>query len=105
MKTTQTIGDLASLVRSKNAGPFWLTIDVFCDSNSYPVLAREDVINAERVSRAYQIEPTEVDIYRVPDLEVIKVSFPRPTRQATPTDRDLHGGQQYVPLAQLPVEL
>ena len=23
-----TLGDLAKLVRSKNAGPFWLTIDI-----------------------------------------------------------------------------
>lgn len=28
----QTIGDLAVLVRSKNAGPFWLTFDIMFDS-------------------------------------------------------------------------
>ena len=26
-----TLGDLAKLVRSKNAGPFWLTIDIMFD--------------------------------------------------------------------------
>ncbi|MCP5034875.1 MAG: DUF4387 domain-containing protein, partial [Actinomycetia bacterium] len=43
--TTQTIGDIAQLVRAKNAGPFWLTLDVFCDTDdSYRLLAAEDVI-------------------------------------------------------------
>ena len=27
-----TIADVVDKVRSKNAGPFWLTIDVFCGS-------------------------------------------------------------------------
>ena len=27
-----TLGDLAKLVRSKNAGPFWLTIDIMFDN-------------------------------------------------------------------------
>ena len=31
-----TLGDLAKLVRSKNAGPFWLTIDImFDDADAY----------------------------------------------------------------------
>ncbi len=31
-----TLGDLAKLVRSKNAGPFWLTIDImFDDAEAY----------------------------------------------------------------------
>ena len=31
-----TLGELAKLVRSKNAGPFWLTIDImFDDADAY----------------------------------------------------------------------
>ena len=28
------LGDLVQKVRSKNAGPFWLTIDIFCGSEA-----------------------------------------------------------------------
>ena len=29
MTTQQTLGTLAGQIRSKNAGPFWVTIDIF----------------------------------------------------------------------------
>jgi hypothetical protein len=43
-----TLGDLAKLVRSKNAGPFWLTIDIMFDDAAAYRRARD----AEIVNRA-----------------------------------------------------
>jgi hypothetical protein len=31
----------------------------------------------------------------------VKISFPRPTTQGGVEDRDMHAGQQHVPLAEL----
>jgi hypothetical protein len=99
---SRTVGDLAALVRSKNAGPFWLTLDVFCDTDdAYDVIAAPDVITPERVASLYGTVADGVRIYRLPGLRVVKVSLPRPTTQGAVTDRDMHAGQQHVPLAML----
>jgi hypothetical protein len=34
----------------------------------------------------------------MPELRVVKVSFPRPVTQGSPFDRDMHAGQQHVPM-------
>lgn len=30
--TVTTLADIAQKIRSKNAGPFWITIDIFCST-------------------------------------------------------------------------
>jgi hypothetical protein len=99
---TRTIGDVADLVRSKNAGPFWLTLDIFCNSDEdYERIAEPGVITPERISILYRVAAGTVRIFRLPALRVIKISFPRPTVQGGVHDRDMHSGQQHVPLQQL----
>jgi len=80
-----TLGDLAKLVRSKNAGPFWLTIDIMFD-------------DAEAYRRARDAEIVNHDT-----ALAIKVSFPRPQSSGSKDDSDVYGGQQYAPLLGLEV--
>ena len=83
---TPTVGDLASLVRSKNAGPFWLTLDVFCPTGAaYEAVAADGVLTPERVGDLYRVEAGSVRIFRLPHIRAIKVSFPRPTTQGALT--------------------
>lgn len=101
----RTIGDVAELVRSKNAGPFWQTFDIFCaDDDSYAELAAEHVITPERIAVAYRVDASVVKVFRMPNIRVIKVSVPRPVSSGSAFDRDVHAGQQHVPLLLLPVE-
>ena len=98
----RTIGDVADLVRSKNAGPFWLTLDIFCNTDAdYECIANPDVITAERISDLYRVAADTVRVFRLPTLRVVKISLPRPTVQGGVHDRDMHSGQQHVPLQQL----
>jgi hypothetical protein len=100
----QTVGDVAVLVRAKNAGPFWLTIDIFCDTDAaYDAIARSDNVTAESIGALYRVSPAGVRIFRIPELRAIKVSFPRPVTQGSPFDRDMHAGQQHVPMLGLPL--
>jgi hypothetical protein len=102
MNTTRTIGDVASLVRSKNAGPFWQTLDIFCDSDDdYREVTAPNVISVETIASLYHVDANTVCIYEMPALRAIKISFPRPTSQGGIHDRDLHAGQQHVPLLSL----
>jgi hypothetical protein len=104
MNRPQTIGDIASLVRSKNAGPFWLTIDIFCDTaDAYATLAATGVLTAERVAALYHVDPATIRIFHLDDIHALKISFPRPTVQGGIRDRDMHAGQQHVPIMRLAI--
>jgi hypothetical protein len=98
----RTVADVSLEVRSKNAGPFWVTMEVFLrDAAGYTVVAGPAFLNESVVARLYGVAADTVQIYRIPELNVVKISFPRPVVQGGLRDRDLHAGQHHVPLAQL----
>ena len=98
----RTLGELALEVRSKNAGPFWMTLEAFMpDEPTYRIA--DALITTELISELYHVAPASLQIFRVPDLHVIKVSFPRPITQGSLRDRDMHAGQHHVPLANMVV--
>ena len=99
-----TIGEVAALVRSTHAGPFWQTLDVFCDDvESFDRIAADGVLSPERIAAAYRVEPEHVLIFRMPNIRVVKISFPRRFASGSVLDRDVHAGQQHIPLRDLPV--
>lgn len=99
-----TIADLAYEVRSKNAGPFWVTMELFMrDADGYRAVADESFINERVVAGLYRVDASLVQIFRIPSLDVVKISFPRQVSQGSLRDRDVHAGQHHVPLARLRV--
>jgi hypothetical protein len=105
MSDRRTVGDLAELVRSKNAGPFWQTIDVFfANDEDYRAVADNASLDANAIADLYGVEADSVRIYRLPDIQVVKISFPRPSIQGGRHDRDMHAGQQHIPLTQLALQ-
>lgn len=97
-----TLGEMALEVRSKNAGPFWVTMELFMRTpEDYAIVADEDFIDEEVVARLYDLDPATIQIFRIPSLNVVKISFPRPVAQGSLYDRDIHAGQHHVPLAAL----
>lgn len=104
---TATLGELATLVRSKNAGPFWITIDVFLpDASACQQAIRSPVTDPAAIADLYAVQAGQagqVRIFRLPGLHAIKISFPRPAVQGSLSDRDMHAGQQYVPVLDIPV--
>jgi uncharacterized protein DUF4387 len=99
-----TIADLAVLVRSKNAGPFWLTIDIMFDNEAaYQRVRDSAIVNQTAVARMFGREPGEVIMVNHDAAMAIKVSFPRPQSSGSKYDSDVYGGQQYAPLLSLEV--
>ena len=95
-----TIADLAHEVRSKNAGPFWVTMELFMkDADGYALVADESFVNERLVADLYGVEVATIQLFRIPSLNVVKISFPRPVSQGSLRDRDMHAGQHHVPLA------
>ncbi len=98
------LGDRVEKVRSKNAGPFWVTVDVFCGSAEvFAAVSR--TLRTEAVATLYHQPSQMVKRFDIPDLNVIKFSFPRPVIQGSRADRDMHGAQWAILLAEheLPV--
>ncbi len=94
------LGDLAEKVRSKNAGPFWLTIDIFCGSpDRFAHIALH--LNNDYIARRLAVSVTDIKRFDIPDLNVIKISLPRPSIQGTRNDRDMHGAQWANILAEM----
>jgi hypothetical protein len=101
---TVTLGELAQLIRSKNAGPFWLTIDCFfATSADFNRAAASSLTDPGVISGLYGVPADAVEVFLLDQLNAIKVSVPRPVVQGALNDADLHAGQQYVPL--LPIEI
>lgn len=99
-----TIGETALYVRSKNAGPFWVTIDVFCETaDSFEAFRGSKSLTPEAISKAYGVDPASVKFFYLSELKVIKISYPRACPQGSKYERDMHGGQQYVQVLDLEV--
>jgi hypothetical protein len=100
-----TVGEVARIVRSKNAGIGLITVDVLCeDRAAYEAVAR--MLTRERVASAYGVEPGEVaEIIHFDAGNALKINFARSAVAggAGLGETDLYGSAQYAPL--LSVEL
>ena len=89
------------LIRSKNAGPFTITIDLFFeDLAAYRALRSLDAFEASAIAALYDVPVDTVEIHDVPTIDALKISFPRRIPGGTPGDTDVTGGQQYGPLVE-----
>ena len=51
----KALGSLVKNIRSKNAGPYWVTIDVFCkNKKSFAEISNK--LNIDLLSRAFKIK-------------------------------------------------
>lgn len=99
-----TFSEIAHYIRSKNAGPFWITIDVFCgDQERYEKLSKSKSLNADTIAKVYRTDPANIKIFFLPSIYTIKISYPRAVPQGSKYERDMHAGQQYVQFGELPV--
>jgi len=98
------LGDLATLVRSKNAGPFYLTFDVmFDDPAVYERVKKADVLSRAFVADRYGLSENEVMFFYVDNALAIKASIPRPIIQGDVGETDSYGGQQFAPLLDIEI--
>lgn len=98
------LGDLVHKVRSKNAGPFWVTCDIFCGSiDAFNVISQN--LTTERVAGVFRQPQDAIKRFDISELKVIKFSLPRPVVQGSRFDRDMHGAQYGVLLADTELDI
>jgi len=95
-----TVSDHVWKVRSKNAGPFWFTVDIFCgDAEAFATVSQR--LTNTRIARLFKQPESSIKRFDMVDLHVVKFSLPRPLVQGHRFDRDSHGAQWAVLVAEM----
>ena len=101
------LAELAAVIRSKNSGPYELTLDlIFRNEDDYLRLKGKDFFTPALIAGLYRADPTDVlkIVYFDPALAV-KVTMRRPLPSGALGDTDIYGAQQHAPLLGLTVEV
>lgn len=99
--------DVANVIRSKNAGPFELTLDVLLkDEQTFEMLRSADIINKKMIADLYRIpEEDVISIVYFPNAKAIKATIVRPLPSGALGERDVYGAQQHAPLVNYTFEI
>ena len=94
------LGEKVKKIRSKNAGPFWITIDIFCGSEE---VFKDVCLNLKnsKIANLLMINIKDLKRFEIEKLNVVKFSFPRNITQGHILDRDMHGAQLAVLLSEM----
>lgn len=94
------LSELARVIRSKNAGPTLLTVDVlFVDAQGFG--RGVAALTVEAVATCYGRAESDVRVLAVPSANAVKIVMPRAVPAGAPGDRDVYGAQQHAPLLDL----
>ncbi|KAF7530159.1 hypothetical protein G7054_g9652 [Neopestalotiopsis clavispora] len=97
--------DIAKVVRSKNSGPFELTLDImFDDLEAYERVKKADILTNEVIKKLYRVQDEDIitNMYFDPAM-AWKCTLKRPWAQGSVGERDTLGTQQHAPLLSLRV--
>ena len=97
---TVNIREVAQVVRSKNAGPFRLTLDIlFKERAVYEQVKRSGAITAATIADLYHRPIDQVtDFVWFDPGKALKATLMRPVSSGAPRDTDIYGAQQHAPL-------
>lgn len=95
--------DIASVIRSKNAGPGELTFDViFKSAQWYQRVLASGEFTSDLFAALYGVSPEDVvSVIAFEPAHAIKATIRRRVPSGAVTDTDIYGAQQHVPLMQL----
>lgn len=102
---TRRLSEIASVIRSKNAGPFELTFDVMFEKREvYERVKQSGVLSAELFARLYRIPLDDVlSVHAFDPALSFKATIARPISSGSPGDSDVFGAQQHAPLLDVEV--
>ena len=93
------LSEIAQVIRSKNAGPRRLTLDIMFGSDTdYQRVVQSPALGAEAIASLYRLPADQVRIIPYPVGRAIKIVMARSTMAGDPGDRDVYGAQQHAPL-------
>ena len=99
--------DIAGIIRSKNSGPYELTMDIMFKTREWYERVRDaGAINEDVVCRLYRITPDKIiNIVHFEPANAIKITIVRPICSANLGETDVYGAQQHAPLLGLEMDV
>jgi hypothetical protein len=97
--------DLASTIRSKNAGVDHITFDVICRERANFERVRDSgALSRASVARLFKVDESRVtDFVVFEPANAIKFTIRRPRPSGSMGEHDLYGCQQYAPLFEVEI--
>lgn len=94
--------DTAKILRSKNAGPLYITFDLMFDEKEKMKLVL-DSLKKEQIAEAYGVNISDITIIPYEIVDSIKITFPRKIISGSVYDDDVYGCQQHMPLGNIEI--
>ena len=100
------IRDIAKACKSKNAGPFEITLDVVFDERDlYERVRATGVLGPALFARLYHVRPEDVLFTEYPAGNAFKATIPRLVSSGDIGDTDVYGAQQHAPLLDIEIPI
>ena len=100
------LGDIAKACKSKNAGPFELTLDImFGDAATFERVRATGVITPALIARLYNVAESAVVFTEFPPAYAWKATIERRIPSGAVGDTDVYGAQQHAPLMDVQIPL
>ena len=91
--------DLAKVLRSKNSGPFEITLDIISNKDDYERVKNSEIINKKLISELYNVSMDDISVLvNYDQAYAIKITMKRLIDSGTIGDTDVYGAQQHAPL-------
>lgn len=99
--------DIASVIRSKNSGPYELTFDViFKDFETYGKVKAAQAVSKEKFCALYGIPETDVfNLVYFDPAKAVKITIRRPIPSGALGETDVYGAQQHAPLMGMEIDI
>jgi hypothetical protein len=91
--------DIAQVIRSKNAGPLQVTLDIlFGRREDYERALASPAMALAAMAQRYGVKEGQIAIVPYSAACAIKIVLDRPIVAGSPGDSDVYGAQQHYPL-------
>lgn len=92
--------DITNIIRSKNSGPYELTMDIMFKSiEDFENICNKKIINEELICKLYKINKEDIiNIIEFKPANAIKITIKRPIASGDLGETDVYGAQQHAPL-------
>ncbi|MBF6597024.1 MAG: DUF4387 domain-containing protein [Fermentimonas sp.] len=99
--------DVASVIRSKNSGPYELTFDIiFKEFEMYEKIKDAKLFNSSMFASLYNIPESKImNIIYFDPAKAVKITIIRPIPSGSLGETDVYGAQQHSPLIKYNFEL
>ena len=97
--------ELTKVLRSKNAGPLYLTFDLMFDEKEvYERVIKSGALTKKLISKLYYVDTESISIIDYPAAYSIKITIPRRVISGDIGDTDIYGAQQHAPLLDVEID-